>query len=157
MSIWPLFRSRKRLGSFIHHIGWHFTIWEYRTKICGIILNIFKDREHLLPPNRPLVDTYLNHPALDALTVLLGPVRPFNSKLDDNFRMKTLIYAQEEETRIESNLQLMAYEIDAPSTLMLITGPGRIERVSLTTSAGTSMNTHPCLHVSISSLCSFSS
>ena len=110
-------------------IGWHFVVWEYETKIYGIVSDIFRGRDDLLPPNRSLVDEYLNNPALDTLTDFLGALRPFESKLDDNFRSKVLKYAHEEETRIESNLQLMAYEIDASSTLMLVTGPGRIERV----------------------------
>jgi hypothetical protein len=139
--MWRPFRTRNRLR-FTNRTGWHFIVWEYRVKICGIVLNMFRSRDHLLPPNRSLVDEYINDPALDTLTVLLRPVQPFNSKLDDHFRLKTLKYAQEEEARIESNLQLMSYEIDAPSTLMLITGPGRIERVSLNTVHATSMNVH---------------
>jgi hypothetical protein len=113
----------------MNYTGWHFIVWEYKTKICGIVSDIFRGRGDLLPPNRSLVDEYLNSLALDPLTDLLGALQPFESKLDDNFRLKALKYAQKEETRIESNLQLMAYEIDAPSTLMLVTGPGRIEQV----------------------------
>lgn len=51
--------------------------------------------------------------------------------MDVYFRRKTIQYAEEEEIRMESNLRLMAFEIDAPDTLMFVTGLGRIERVSL--------------------------
>jgi hypothetical protein len=49
--------------------------------------------------------------------------------LDDNLKRKSIQYAKDEEVRIEGNLRIMAYEIDAPSTLALIIGPGRIEKV----------------------------
>lgn len=91
---------------------------------------MFHDRKHLLPTNCTLVDEYLSDPAFDDLNSFLLPVHTFGSTLDDTFRKKVQDYANDEESRIESNLHLMAYEIDSSSTLMLITGPGRIERVS---------------------------
>lgn len=92
---------------------------------------MFKSRAKLLPTNCTLVDQYLNDPALDTLNRILRPVQPFNSTMDVYFRRKTIQYAEEEEIRMESNLRLMAFEIDAPDTLMFVTGLGRIERVSL--------------------------
>lgn len=38
-------------------------------------------------------------------------------------------YIDEEEKRLNTNLKLLKYEIDALNTLTLVTGPGRFERV----------------------------
>lgn len=106
-------------------------MWSYKGKICGVILNMFRDRSQLLPTNRALVDEYLDHAVFDDLLVLLWCIKPFGSTvLNDDLRKKTLEYAQKEELRMEHNLLLMTYQIDTASTLTLITGPGRIERVS---------------------------
>ncbi|KZP16060.1 hypothetical protein FIBSPDRAFT_66010 [Athelia psychrophila] len=109
-------------------VGWHYNTWDYKTKICGIIRTIYQERDNLLPVNRALVDVYLAHPTLDDLTTLMWSLQPFDTAIDDQFRQRATGYAQQEESRIERNLRLMAYEIDAASTLSLVTGPGRIER-----------------------------
>lgn len=90
---------------------------------------MFRDRDNLLPTNRVLVDEYLGHPVFDDLNMLLWSMQPFDTNIDENFRKRSLEYAQSEESRMESNLHLMVYEIDTISTLLLMTGPGRIERV----------------------------
>jgi hypothetical protein len=59
----------------------------------------------------------------------LDPLEPFATELDANMKQKSLRYAKEEEERMEANLKLVAYEIDTPDTLALITGSGRIEKV----------------------------
>ncbi len=41
-----------------------------------------------------------------------------------------LPYVQDEEKRLKSQLEAFQYSIDASDSLLLITGPGRLERVS---------------------------
>jgi len=41
------------------------------------------------------------------------------------------MYSTVEEERIENNLKDVAYELDTPATVALVTGEGRIERVRL--------------------------
>ena len=76
------------------------------------------------------MDYYLANPALDDLLTMLWYIQPFDADIDDQFRQRATAYAQQEESRMEGNLRLMAYEVDDSSTLSLITGPGRVERVS---------------------------
>ncbi|KAF7974234.1 hypothetical protein HWV62_13116 [Athelia sp. TMB] len=109
-------------------VGWHYNIWNYKLKICGIIHSIYQERENLLPSNRALVDYYLADPALDDLLTMLWYIQPFDADIDDQFRQRAIAYAQQEESRMEGNMRLMAYEVDDTSTLSLITGPGRVER-----------------------------
>jgi len=90
---------------------------------------MYDSRRLLLPTNRAMVDLYLDSSTVQKIDLIMDPLEPFVTKLDDNMKQKSLRYAREEEKRMEANLKLMAYEIDAPSTLALITGSGRIEKV----------------------------
>ncbi|KAF7981046.1 hypothetical protein HWV62_35502 [Athelia sp. TMB] len=97
-------------------------------RICGIIRSIFQERKNLLFSNHALVDSYLADPALDGLLVMLRSIQPFDDDIDDQFRQHAADYAHDEESRMEDNLFRMAYRIENPSILSLITGPGRVER-----------------------------
>ena len=90
---------------------------------------MYDSRKRLLPTNRAMVDIYLDSPTVQRVDLIMYPLEPFVTKLEENMKQKFIRYAKEEEKRMEANLKLMAYEIDAPSTLALITGPGRIEKV----------------------------
>lgn len=119
--------------------GWHFILSEYKTKICGVINNMYDSRKHLLPTNRAMVDMYLDSSIVQRVDLIVDPLEPFLTALDDNMKRKSLRYAKEEERRMEANLKIMAYEIDAPSTLALVTGSGRIEKVSMFSNLRTSL------------------
>jgi hypothetical protein len=61
---------------------------------------------------------------------LLRSVAPYRGTNDTDLREKTQEYVLQEEARIKANLESIKYDIDAPNTLALITGPGRIEKVT---------------------------
>jgi hypothetical protein len=65
----------------------------------------------------------------------------------------TEVYSTAEEERLDANLRDVAYELDTPATVSLITGEGRIERVcaSLTASSHAMLTFRPvCLPPAIS-------
>ena len=62
---------------------------------------------------------------------MLRSTRTVNPKIlqDPDLTRMTEIYSTAEEERIDANLRDVAYELDTPTTVSLITGEGRIERV----------------------------
>ena len=86
----------------------------------------------MLPANRLLVHLYLENPIFQKLDLLLDSLNPSNGSIGDALKLKHQRYATDEENRIEGNLNLMGYQIDVSSTLTLVAGAGRIEKVSFT-------------------------
>lgn len=54
-------------------------------------------------------------------------VKPWS--LSEELQAKFKRYAEEEEARLKGNLEAVMYNIDAPDTLALVTGLGRIDQV----------------------------
>lgn len=94
---------------------------------------MFETLNHVLPSNRRAVDEYLFHPSFWRIELLLRSTRSVNPAIfsDPDLTKITDLYTNAEEERIELNLQDVAYELDTPATVSLITGVGRIERVSV--------------------------
>lgn len=92
---------------------------------------MFKTLEHVMPSNRRAVDEYLFHPSFWRIELLLRSTRSVNPKIlsDSDLMRITENYSIFEEDRLEQNLADVAYELDTPATVSLVTGEGRIERV----------------------------
>ena len=92
---------------------------------------MFQTLEYVLPSNRRAVDEYLFHPSFWRIELLLRSTRSVNPKVlqDPDLTRTTELYSIAEEERIDANLRDVAYELDTPATVSLITGEGRIERV----------------------------
>ena len=92
---------------------------------------MFQMLEYVLPSNRRAVDEYLFHPSFWRIELLLRSTRSVNPKTlqDPDLTRMTELYSTAEEERIDGNLRDVAYELDTPATVSLITGEGRIERV----------------------------
>lgn len=105
----------------------------YVGKIQGLLAKMFALRLNVLPANRASVNKYLDT-IYHGVTTLHSALNPcyINESLQEKFNS----YVEAEETRLRGNLEAISYDIDAPNTLSLITGEGRIERVSLIVSAG---------------------
>ncbi|KAF8149382.1 hypothetical protein B0H34DRAFT_785385 [Crassisporium funariophilum] len=111
-------------------VGWQASITRYKNEIYSLIQTIFKTLEHVLPSNRRAVDEYLFHPTFWRIELLLRSTRSVNPKIfqDPDLSRITELYSNAEEERIDANLQDVAYELDTPATVSLVTGEGRIER-----------------------------
>ena len=79
-----------------------------------------------------MVNRYLCDSSMVRTEQLLRSVAPYRGINDTDLREKTQEYVLQEEARIKANLESIKYDIDAPNTLALITGPGRIEKVANT-------------------------
>ncbi|KAF9050511.1 hypothetical protein BJ165DRAFT_1525732 [Panaeolus papilionaceus] len=111
-------------------VGWQASISLYKKKIYSLIQLMFKTLEHVMPSNRRAVDEYLFHPSFWRIELLLRSTRSVNPKIlsDSDLMRITENYSIFEEDRLEQNLADVAYELDTPATVSLVTGEGRIER-----------------------------
>ena len=86
-------------------------------------------RAEVLPPNRQSVDDYFTFAwfTIHTLTAAVTPLQPEpGTSTWDKFKT----YLEAEEARLSTNLKAVDYVIDGTDTLTLITGAGRIEKVS---------------------------
>jgi hypothetical protein len=87
-------------------------------------------RWNVLALNRKIVEGYLSGTAFKDLELLLRSTKPYPSSSDNEISEKISAYTLEEESRMESKLQAMSFDIDPPRKIKLITGNDRIEQVS---------------------------
>ena len=84
-------------------------------------------RTTVLPPNRESIDDYFTDvwEPIHTLTAAVISLQPGSSNPE-----KFKPYLEAEEARLSANLKAVDYIIDGTDTLTLITGEGRIEKVS---------------------------
>jgi hypothetical protein len=113
-------------------VGWQASISKYKNQIYGVVQTMFQVLEHVLPSNRRAIDEYLFHASFWRIELLLRSTRSIGWKVmaDPDLARITEVYSGKEEERIEVNLKDVGYELDTPATVALVTGEGRIERVS---------------------------
>jgi hypothetical protein len=111
-------------------LGWQQALIEYSSKIRDIMGKMFAVLHTVRPENRNAVNDYLLT-VYEPVTTLIDSINycPPNDALRARFRS----YIDSEEERLRKNLDEVDYDIDATDTLALVTGPGRIERVSPST------------------------
>ena len=109
-------------------IGWQISMTIYRDKIEGLLAKMFSLRGLVHPANRVSVEEYFRIVwyRVAQTTMSFEPFYPADNSLAARFQS----YTDAEEERIKQNLEDFHYDIDAMDTLALITGPGRIEKVS---------------------------
>ncbi len=105
------------------------TTTKYRDMIVHICAKMFAIRPHIHPANRNAVDKYLHSVWQKISTLTLSFV---NTNQPDSLEGRFKSYVEAEVKRLREGLETVRYDIDAMDTLLLITGPGRTEKVSLT-------------------------
>jgi hypothetical protein len=107
--------------------GYRASIIYYAKKIEELFAKMEGVRADVLPPNREAIDDYFTYVwepvhtlTAAALALQPGPSNP------EKFRS----YLEAEEARLDANLKAVDYILDGTDTLALITGVGRIEKVS---------------------------
>jgi hypothetical protein len=84
-------------------------------------------RVEVLPLNRHPIISYFGYNWTFVCT-LIAPFLPLQPAREERERFKS--YLEAEEARLENNLRAVDYIVDGMDTLTLITGVGRIEKVS---------------------------
>ncbi|KAH9891323.1 hypothetical protein C8Q73DRAFT_747277 [Cubamyces lactineus] len=105
-------------------IGWGVGAAMYTTRIKEVMGKIRLTLPHVLPLNRSAVDEYLRNTWTQTLKLILGIRSETSWILEGRFQD----YLELEEQRIRSHLELIRYHIDAPETISLVLGPGRLEK-----------------------------
>ena len=99
---------------------------KYRDKITTLCAKMFAIRSQVHPANQHAVDKYLQTVWKKISTLGNSVVRTTQPEsLQDRFKS----YVEAEEQRLREGLETVKYDIDAVDTLLLVTGPGRIEKV----------------------------
>jgi hypothetical protein len=109
--------------------GYKASIIDYANKIEELLAKMEGVRAEVLPPNRAAVDDYFGSvwEVVHTLTAAVTPLQPDSGPSSgDKFKL----FLEAEEARLSANLKAVAYTIDGTDTLTLITGTGRIEKVS---------------------------
>jgi hypothetical protein len=108
-------------------IGWHQVLLDYGNKTRSIVGKMFAVLPTVRPENRKAANEYLLNIYGMVLTIINSPN---NSPGSDALRSRFQSYVDSEEERLRLNLDEIGYDIDDMEALALVTGPGRIEKVS---------------------------
>jgi len=105
-------------------------------------------RTEVLPINRNTVTSYFVY-IWEFVHSLIAPFLSLQHRQDDSEKFRSHLEA--EEARLENNLKAVDYIIDGTDTLTLITGTGRIEKVStyinsVSTTLGSNTSFRLCFH-----------
>ncbi|PBK97460.1 hypothetical protein ARMGADRAFT_639756 [Armillaria gallica] len=110
--------------------GWHLSVDRYKERICVLLSTMYNIYPRVLPGNRNAVITYLQHETIYQVDKLLLSTHNVSPNPFGSIKLWNLTeeFTESEEKRIQKNLEAISFDIDAISTVSLITGPGRIER-----------------------------
>ncbi|PBK78928.1 hypothetical protein ARMSODRAFT_1011450 [Armillaria solidipes] len=112
-------------------VGFQMTLFQYYMQIRTLLQQMHTAAEQTLPANRVFVDAFLGAFPFRCLDNLLSGFQeqiPYHGTWNWNDWSKFLPYVQGEEKRLKDQLEAFQYSIDASDSLLLITGPGRLER-----------------------------
>ena len=98
----------------------------YVVQIDHLLNKMFAVKSLVLPANRRFIERYLDS-VWSLITELTMGFR--RAEWSDMMRNKFESYVMEEEDRMRRKLEAIRYDIDGTDTLILVTGPGRIEKV----------------------------
>ena len=108
-------------------VGWYASTSAEIGKIKTVFNKMFGMLPKILPENRIFVDEYL----AGTWTILYELIAAVESRtVPDGIESRFTSYVDAEGKRLQANLNDIRYDIDELDALSLVTGPGRIERVS---------------------------
>ena len=107
--------------------GWYASTSTEIWKIKKLFNKMFGMLPKILPDNRIFIDQYL----AGTWQILYEVIAAVEYRtVPDGLRARFASYVKAEEKRLQANLNDIRYDIDELDALNLVTGPGRIERVS---------------------------
>lgn len=104
---------------------------DYKNKILLILREMVDLNREILKENKYFVDLYFHRDAFDVVEQVLRSCKTLEeyTSICPELVSLTENYTRGEEERLRKNLEDIGYDMDSPTTVTLITGPGRIERV----------------------------
>jgi hypothetical protein len=107
--------------------GWHQSINHYSAKIREVLAKMFAILPNITDINLSHFHKYLDQIYRD-VTMVEASVNP--CLVNEALQAKFSDYMKSEEERLRNNLETIRYDIDGVDTIPLITGAGRIGKVS---------------------------
>jgi len=107
--------------------GYRAAIIDYAYRIEDLFAKMEGIRAEILPLNLQSVFEYFTR-VWEPVHTLIAAVLSLQPSQDDPEKFKS--YIEAEETRLRNNLRAVDFIIDGTDTLTLITGVGRVEKVS---------------------------
>ena len=107
--------------------GYRASIIDYAYKIEDLFAKMEGIRSEVLPLNLQSVIKYFTQ-VWDSVHTLIAAVLSLQPSQDDPEKFRS--YIEAEEARLRNNLQAVDFILDGTDTLTLITGVGRVEKVS---------------------------
>lgn len=114
--------------------GWYDSLLDYRVKILRTMQTMYSMLDELRPANRSAVDQYLGHIAFRRIELLFRGLDTSRPRAHQSVLDRLRPYTRTEEARLKQRLKGVSFEIDDQSTLQVVKGPGRIDRVYLSRS-----------------------
>ncbi|KIK51740.1 hypothetical protein GYMLUDRAFT_181097, partial [Collybiopsis luxurians FD-317 M1] len=113
--------------------GWHVSMVRFKRKIHAVIRDMYKVSvlSRNLIANRHYLDEYMSSEVFTRIDILLRSLRPVDAYVGNKLKQAVNVYSSSEEKRLRENLESVAYDIDTPETVSLVTGPGRVGRFIL--------------------------
>lgn len=112
-------------------LGFPLSLTYYYRRIQAVLRKISDLSEKVLPSNRATIDKFLGSPGFLVIELVLAVAYEAEEHIewDDEVFDKFKSYVIEQEDHMKESLQTIKYNIDAPSTVTLLFGSGRIEKV----------------------------
>ena len=107
--------------------GFRSSIIDYADKIYDLFAKMEGIRAEVLPPNWEIIDHYFTFTWWQVCTLMDAVPPPLSLSLNPEIFKP---YIEAEEAWLSANLKAVNYIIDGSDTLSLVTGMGRIEKVS---------------------------
>lgn len=129
----PDFRSHHSYSP-ISHPGWALSVKRYKEKLLDLVQQIYLARLHVLPCNMAFVTDYLDGSAFKSLDTLLRSTQPFlgdHDSTDPKLTSLVTEFDEDLESRLLANLKDLKFNLSSVDKVTLVSGPGRIERVSI--------------------------
>jgi len=108
-------------------VGYRASIIAYALKIQDLLAKMDGVRAEVLPLNLQAIVDYFSF-VWGPVHTLIVPILSLQPPQDDSDKFTS--YIEAEEARLQNNLRAVDYVIDGIDTLTLITGVGRVEKVS---------------------------
>jgi hypothetical protein len=109
--------------------AWPAETWRYAQRIRHILAKMSKAQTCVRPENVEPVQNYLNVLAFAEIQSIIDVVQPREPEPEPELQWLVESYRGETEKDIKGTLEKAQYYIDAPESIPLLFGAGRIEKV----------------------------
>jgi len=118
--------------TYVVSLGWHINVTHYYHKIYTILVQMHATFKTMLWANQPYADDYLNSWAILNLEGIMRSIKtlPEGSGKEPKLTELAESMRNSQEALILSNLKEVSFILESPADVAIVTGEGRVEKVS---------------------------